>query len=162
MNRPSLKSLLDRADELIKGSSAVAATKEAQDVRPRDQVDDVAEVLVSATAPVAMPAGSEGWTEIEKTAMALNVLNAASEVDMIKRMEKFAAAARAEGYSDDQICEAMTKISAGKVAENLGTLVAMGVEGFGKDKNSKLLARRKLPVGIGRQPVVPNAKGLGY
>jgi hypothetical protein len=132
----SLKTLLDQADQFCK-SPALSKTASAQET----EVSALANLLVGAETSVTINYDPEAakQTEIDKIAESLNRVQTASEIDVVLQLADFEKKAGAEGFSRDQIKEALSKIAAVKIAKNIPLLVAMGfvpVSGPGEDKNA--------------------------
>lgn len=116
-----LSELLAQADALTKvGASAVAGTPSVD-----SQVDAVVQALEGATQ---LPAG-----DYEKVAEAFNRQYVASEIELYQRFQQFEKRALAEGYSPEQVEEALSKVAAKKTIENLPLLVSMGLVKVPKD-----------------------------
>jgi len=105
-----------------------------------DDIAGVAQALISAgaiesvTASEVVKTASEAG--FEKLALALNRSLAAVEIESMEKIAKFCANAQSNGYSDQQIAEALQKLSAATVKKHLGTLVAVdAATAAGKDKN---------------------------
>jgi hypothetical protein len=130
-----LKALLEQADELIRGSGA-GLSKEAS---TPDQVSALAELLAGADTEttVEYDPSETKQAEIDKIAESLNRVQTAAELDMFFKLAHFEKRASEEGYSKEQVSEAMSKIAASKIAQSLPILAAMGFVGVkGEDKNS--------------------------
>jgi len=155
-----LQELLDQADALCKGTalSKVASAQESE-------VSALANLLVGAETDVKVDYDPEAFkqTEIDKIAESLNRVQTASEIDVVLKLADFEKKAQAEGYTQEQINEAFSKIAAEKIAKNIPLLAAMGFVGFtGEDKNSptkkpdKKKSQRQL---LGRLDLT---KSMGY
>lgn len=158
MTLKPLKNLLAEADAFI-GTSASAPLNE---VKPHKEIEKIASLLGAANQPIDVdlpPVPSE----MEKAAAALNILHAAAEIDMAKRVESFVKKAEKEGYTPEQIDEALGKIAAKRLKESLPILTALGVGHVGfDDKNTPKRERRKLPEGDSKQTVTNISKAVGF
>jgi len=130
-----LKTLLEQADEFCR-SSSMSKTASAE----KSEASVLADILAGADANITIDYDSEAvkQAEIDKIAESLNRVQTASEIDVVLKLAEFEKKAEAEGFTSEQISEAMSKIAAEKIAKNVPLLVAMGfvpVSGAGEDKN---------------------------
>lgn len=150
----SLASLLKTADELIAGGSEKIAAKQ------ESSIEKIAEALEAVSEPVEVRAPSQPETvDMDKLAEAINVLDTAAEIEMFKRMETFEEKAKSEGYTEEQIGEAMSKVAAARLKKSLPVMVALG---FGLPKGKKPSQFIDRLQAFTRQPAVSNAKTQGY
>ena len=135
MRVKSLQTLLDQADQFCKGP-ALSKTASAQET----EVSALASLLAGAETSVTINEDSVATkqSEIDKIAESLNRVQTASEIDVVLQLSDFEKKARAEGFSDEQIGEAMSKIAAEKIAKNIPLLVAMGFVPMGGEDKNKL------------------------
>lgn len=131
-----LKDLLKEADVLSQslGLNKTASSQAA----PADDISKLAQELMQAEG-----INNEG-SSFEKTAMALNRAEALLQIQTFQKIAAFRAQAKKAGYSEEQIEEAVEKVAAKKLKDNLAVLTAVeGVVDPGKDKNS--LEKKKVP-----------------
>lgn len=137
-----LKTLLAQADELCGGTgmSKTAST-------PESEVSALAALLAGAETDIAIDYDPEAikQTEIDKIAESLNRVQTASEIDMVLKLSNFEKKAEAEGFTKDQIKEALSKIAAEKIAKNIPLLIAMGFVPFSPPNEG--------PNGLPKKPV---------
>jgi len=133
-----LKDLLKEADEFSRtlGESKTASPK----VAVSDEVAEFAQALLNADS---ISVRDEGF---EKTALALNRAEALLQIQTLQKIAQFRKQAAAAGFSPEQIEEAINKIAAKKVHENLRILTAVdGIAYQGKDtslEKKKILAQQ--------------------
>lgn len=134
----SLKQLLDRADEFIKNSSAHDQSFAKEASAEKNEVEALVDLLTEASAEVSLePSSNPDQAEMDKVAESLNRLQTAAELEELYKLARFSERAFEEGYSEEQIQEAFSKIAAARVAKNLPLLGAMGVVvPPSEDKNS--------------------------
>jgi hypothetical protein len=151
MAKRSLSDLLKQADELLgKSSSEVEKTA--------SPVDQVAALLEGASEEVSLE-GAAPSTDFEKVALSLNRLHTANCLDTISKVASFEEKARAEGFDENQIQEALAKTAAKQMLDHLPLLVAMtDLPMQGKDKN-KLKAT---PSEDKKQKRLPITENMGY
>lgn len=124
----SLQTLMDEADRLIASTRGDVVKVAA--VAGLDDVVGVAQALINAGAiesgndsgVVKTASESSGF---DKLALALNRSLAAVEIESMEKIAKFCGSAQNNGYTDQQITEAVQKIAAASVKKNLATLVAL-------------------------------------
>jgi len=153
---PSLASLIKTADEFIAGGS------NKQEYPAKDPfVEKMASALEETTEAVRIePAMSQpSLCDIEKIAEAVNVLDAAAEIESIKKLEAFREKAKSEGHAEEQIGEAIQKIAAANLKKSLPLLVALG---FGVDKKPEPKELTSRLMAYSRQMANSNAKTQGY
>ena len=153
---PSLASLIKTADELIAGGS------NKQEIPARDLfVEKMASALEETTESVQIePTKSQpSLTDIEKFAEAVNVLDAAAEIESIKKLEAFREKAVSEGHPEEQIGEAIHKIAAANLKKSMPLLVALG---FGAEKTPEPKELTSRLMAYSRQMANSNAKTQGY
>lgn len=148
-----LKDLLKEADQF---STSLSKSASAAPAGP-DEIASFADSLMGAES---VTPGDGGF---EKVAMAMNRAEALLQIETLQKIATFEDQASKAGFSKEQVDEAVEKIAAKKMRDNLGTLMA--VEGGiipGGDKNS--LVKKKVPADkIGQTPnEVEPAKTLGY
>lgn len=148
-----LKDLLKKADQF---STSLTKSASAAPAGP-DEIASFAESLIGAESVGGSDRG------FEKVAMAMNRAEALLQIETLQKIAQFEEHARKAGFTEEQINEAVEKIAARKVRDNLTALMA--VEGGiipGADKNS--LVKKKVPASeIGqnsRDKVL--TKSLGY
>jgi hypothetical protein len=135
-----LKTLLEQADAFCHGSD-MSKTASAQE----SSVLALADLLSGASADVTIDYDSEAikQTEIDKIAESLNRVQTASEIDMVLKLADFEKKAEAEGFTKEQISEAMSKIAAEKIAQSIPLLVATGMIPLtGKEENRNVLPKK--------------------
>lgn len=157
-----LKELLQQAD------SYLGTTKVASPVVVSDEVSSLANTLAfaerleqqfTADTDYASVSADE---ELEKVAKQINKIAAQAEIEVLATSEAFREKALGEGYTEDQIDEALSKIAAQRIKKNLGALTAIGVLPVGfSDVNS---LNSKQPVkAVGeekrRLPLTHSARG---
>lgn len=147
----SLASLLKTADELIGGGVTPAAEQSS--------VSKLAAALEAVTEPVELAPNQPEQVDMDKLAEAVNILDTAAEIEVLKRMELFEEKAKGEGYSNDEIGEAIQKVAAARMKSTLPVLVALGFGNVESKKPSKFIDRLQA---FTRQPAVSNAKTQGY
>jgi hypothetical protein len=160
-----IKALLEAADALI-GHSADAREKVASE--SHSDIDQLADRLLGATDAVDVsnkPAQPEGsFTEVEKTAMALNRIQCASYLDAMSKVAAFEKKAKSEGYTQEQIDEALSKTAAKSKLLSLPQFTA--VTEMAKKAPSDLNMPKKVPqdknVLSKRLGRIPLTKSLGY
>lgn len=148
-----LKDLLKEADQF---SSSLNKTASAAPAGP----DEIAAFAQSLMDVESVKQGDGGF---EKVALAMNRAEALLQIETLQKIAEFEAQANKAGFTKEQIDEAVEKIAAKKMRDNLATLIA--VDGGiipGRDKNS--LVKKKVPAGeIGQAPnEVDPARSLGY
>lgn len=115
-----LAELLKQADELIKiGSSATIPSNDSSTVL------SVADKLIGDDS------------SLDKVAEAICRLQVASVLETDIRVAGFEKKAREEGFSLEQIEEALSKVAAEKLHKNVASLVALGCSPLGEDKNKR-------------------------
>lgn len=117
----SLRSLLDQADTFIKKASG-PATEPAE-----TSVSALVSILTGADTEVTLT--PEEPLSFEKSAEALNRLLASAEIEEFKKLAGFQKRAAAEGYTGEQIDEALMKLESEKIAKSLPLLATMGIVG---------------------------------
>lgn len=128
-----LSELLAEADSLIKTASPRLPIGEAL---------ELSSVLLSATDSIEVIPDAD--TSLEKVAEALNRLHVASLLDEFQKVDNFEKKAAENGFSPEQIGEALSKVAAEKTLRNLPFL--MGLAPLpGDDKN-------KLPIKSSAKP----------
>lgn len=132
-----LSELLKQADEFTKVASPSVASRPAETA----PVDAMASLLLSATEPVELDkVASEqpAEAEFEKLAEAFCRLHVAAVLDDASRVAAFEKKAAAEGYTPEQIDEALSKVAAEKTVKNLPLLTALSaaIGTGGKDVNA--------------------------
>ena len=145
-----LKLLLDQADALIKSAQPTSMSKSAS--TQDDEVSALVSTLAGADSEVIVEHGDLAQEELDKIAESYNRLQAAAEIDELHKLAAFEKKAIAEGYTEDQISEAFSKVAASKLAKTLPALTAMGFLTSTADANSlpkkgtlgKVLARQDL------------------
>jgi hypothetical protein len=148
-----LKDLLKDADKF---SSTLNKSASAAPAGP-DELFSFAEALMDASSIGGVDKG------FEKMALAVNRAEAILQIETFQKIAQFEEHARKAGFSEAQISEAVEKIAAKKVRDNLSVLMA--VDGGiipGADKNS--LVKKKVPAGeVGQAPNDKNlTQSLGY
>jgi biopolymer transport protein ExbB/TolQ len=152
-----LKELLLQADEFL------GMPKQASAVMP-DEVSSLADTLkfASSIENGFVPAESEDINiDIEKTAKTLNKIAAQAELEVMIQCNAFEKAALADGYSREQINEALQKIAAKKVHKNLGVLVSIGGLSPSKEDLNSLDTVKKREIGeeVRRHPATKSFGG---
>jgi hypothetical protein len=139
-----LKDLLKEADSFCRG---LGITKSASpQAAVTDGVSDLVSDLLGAESVVADDGG------FEKAAMSLNRAEALLQIQTLQKLATFKERALEDGHSEQQVNEAIDKIAAKKIRENLVTLTAIdGLSDPSKDKNT--LIKKKVPAQeIGQAP----------
>lgn len=121
-----LKELLEQADAMIKTSSAKPNTSV---VKTASDVSAVLSALENAPSAADTSPGDLDQDQIDKLAMASCRLQLAKEIEVGNRYAEFEKKAKAEGFSNQQIDEVLSKMAADKVHQHLPLLVAMGIAG---------------------------------
>ncbi len=138
MTRKPLPELLKQIDSVLgiekKASSVVS-----------DEVFALADVLSSASQ-IEKSAGSSEFADFEKVAIALNRVVAANQINEMNKLSSFVKRAKAEGFSDEQVEEAVQKVAASHFKKNIGLLGAIGGAGLCTDDVNTL---KKRPVKAG-------------
>lgn len=152
-----LQALLEEADRIL-GQTKTAAPAVA------DEVSSLADTLSFATQleeQIVGGAHAEPTNiEFEKVAKVINKLAAQIELDVILKAEQFRTAAVAQGYTEEQVEEALSKVAAAKVKKNLSTLAAIGALPPGMvDENS--LEKQPVKAAGGEKKRLPVTHGLG-
>lgn len=119
-----LRDLIAEADRIL-GQTKTAASVVS------DEVSSLADTLAFATAieeQFALPGTNQAMhdPEFEKVAKAINKIAAKIEWEVLKKADQFEEAALANGYTEAQVEEALSKIAAAKIKSHLSTMVAMG------------------------------------
>jgi hypothetical protein len=148
-----LKDLLKEADQFSTSLSKSASAAPAGS-------DDIASFAESLMGAESITPGDGGF---EKVALAMNRAEALLQIETLQKIAAFEDHANKAGFSKEQVDEAVEKIAAKKLRDNLSVLMA--VEGGvmpGPNKNS--LVKKKVPAGdIGQAPhEVQPIKSLGY
>jgi hypothetical protein len=132
-----LKELLKEVDDFdrVHGQLKTASPKAAS---VTDDIASFADDLMGAKTIEINDAG------FEKTAMAMNRAEALIQIKTLEKIAEFRTRAAKAGYTEQQIDEAVEKIAAKKLKENLGVLTATNsiVTPMGKDKNSLEMKKR--------------------
>lgn len=123
--RRPLKQLLDQADALIGATATSVSVKQAS---TDNEVSALADLLAGADASVSEE-------NMDKIALSLNRVQAASEIADLVKVAEFHAKAVESGYTEAQIGEALSKLSAAKAMKSLPELVALGMIPKSEDKN---------------------------
>lgn len=134
----------------------MSKTASLKAVPASDDVTDFAQSLISAESVSAQD------PDFEKTAMELNRAEALLQIKTLQKLAAFRTKALKDGHSEEQVNEAIEKISAKKTRDNLVTLLATEtLADPGKDKNS--LVKKKIPAHeIGQSPAtLDTTKSLG-
>ena len=98
---------------------------------------------------------------LEKTALALNRAEALLQIQTLQKLAAFRTKALKSGFTEAQVEEAVEKIAARKLKENLRVLTAVeGLVDPAKDKNS--LVKKKVPAHELGQPVKDLTTTMGY
>lgn len=129
-----LKDLIAEADRFL-GQTKTAAPAAS------DEVSLMADTLSFATQLEERIVGQVQTeptnAEFEKVAKAINKLAARAELEVMAQTDQFRSAALNQGYTEEQVSEALSKIAAKKVKQNLSTLAALGSLPVGMvDENS--------------------------
>jgi hypothetical protein len=122
-----LKDLMLQADKFMGMPKQAAAVS--------DEVSSLADTLKFASEieqSFSDTSASVDNAEFEKVAKAINKIAAQAELDVMIQSEQFEKAALAEGYTTEQVSEALNKLAAKKVHKHLGTILAIG--GLAPDK----------------------------
>jgi hypothetical protein len=152
----AVKPLKDLLKEVDRFSASLNKTASAAPSGP-DDITAFAERLIGTESVVS---GNSGF---EKMALAMNRAEALLQIETLQKIAKFEEYASKEGFSKEQIDEAVEKIAAKKTRDNLAVLMA--VDGGiipGVDKNT--LVKKKVPAGeLGQAPREKDTtKSLGY
>ena len=149
-----LRELLKEADEFSRVIGLSKTASPAPEVKP-DEVLKLAQGLIDADGV------DQSGESFEKMAMALNRAEALLQIQTLQKLAQFRTKALEAGYTEDQVKEAVDKIAAKKVHENLATFVAVeGASMPGEDKNS--LKKKKVPAHEIGQVSKDLTKSLGY
>lgn len=124
-----LKQLLAQADELIKSASVHTGALRKEASAHDSEVLALADLLTGASTDAISEFSERDQESIDKVAESLNRVQAAQEIEELLKLAQFKERAHGEGYSDDQIQEAFSKIAASKLAQSLPTLVSLGLVG---------------------------------
>lgn len=134
-----LQTLLDQAAEFCK-NTATGQVLEKTASASESEASALAGLLAGAETDITIQYDPEALkqAEIDKIAESLNRVQTASEIDTVLQLAQFEKRAREEGFTNEQINEAFSKIAAEKIAKNVPLLAAMGFVGFsGDDKNMR-------------------------
>lgn len=138
MTRKPLPELLKQIDSVLgieKKASAVVS----------DEVFALADVLSSAES-IQGSTNSPEFADFEKVAIALNRVVAANQIREMQKLSSFTKKAKAEGYSEEQVEEAIQKVASTHLKKNIGLLSAIGAAGLHtEDKNT--LEKRPVKAG---------------
>lgn len=157
---PSLKKLYETADSFLESADRSSLSKEASASKD-DKLIKLAEELLSAEGGVEV-APNKVEFDMDKVAEALNIIDAAADIDSIIKAEAFEKRAKEEGYSDEQIADALNKVAAARVKKNLPIMIALGLGGFtGEDKNNMIFEKGRVQK-YSKQPQLNNAGTQGY
>lgn len=150
-----LAKLLKEADEFgqTTGQLKVASSQAAP--AASSEIEKLALELISA-------GGVDQWDKgFEKTAMALNRAEALLQIQTFQKLAAFKEKALKEGFTEAQVEEAVEKIAARKLKENLKILTAVdGIADPSPDKNS--LVKKKVPAHELGQPSKDLTTTMGY
>ena len=125
-----LKDLLQQADRFL-GNTKVASAGAS------DEVSSLANTLQFATE-IEKSLNLDGNNEADDAARAMNKIAAQAELEVLIQCDQFEKAALADGYTKEQVDEALQKIAAKKMHKNLGLLASVGGLAPGeKDLNSQ-------------------------
>lgn len=128
-----LKDLLAEADRIL------GQTKEAS-AAVSDEVSSLADTLLFANTLeeqfVQEEISAQTDEEFEKVAKAVNKIAAEIEWDVLTKADQFEEAALAQGYTQEQVAEAMSKIAASKIKQHLDSMASGAGSLHGKDDNS--------------------------
>jgi hypothetical protein len=149
-----LAKLLKEADEFDRKSSQTKLAS-SQAAAVKSDIEKLALELVGA-------AGVDQWDKgFEKTAMALNRAEALLQIRTLQKIAAFRTKALSEGFTEVQVEEAVEKIAAKKLKENLKVLTAVdGIADPSPDKNS--LVKKKVPARELGQPSADLTTTMGY
>ena len=140
-----LKQLLDQADALIKSAQPTSAIKVAS--TQVDEVSALASLLAGADTSVTLNSDTTVCTdEMDKIAESINRLQAAAELEEILKLAVFEKKASDEGFTQDQIIEAISKIGAAKLKKNLPFLTTAGLFVGAEEDLNELPVKQKLVV----------------
>ena len=150
-----LATLLKTADEMIVGGHSKKASASLDPF-----VEKLAAALEGATESVQINSVELMSTaELDKIAQAINVLDTAEEIETYKGLQTFEEKARGEGFSENDISEAMQKIAAVKLKNRMPLMVALSLNGQDLPKAKDLTSRLQA---LSRQGAQSNAKTQGY
>jgi biopolymer transport protein ExbB/TolQ len=138
-----LKELLAQADQFMGNYKQASASIS-------DEVSSLADTLQFAASieQKFSPASNEPEeTEFEKVAKSINIAAAKAELETMIQSNRFEKAALAEGFSKEQIDEALQKVAAKKVHQNLGLLATIGGLAPGKEDLNSLDTKKQKEVG---------------
>ena len=137
-----LKDLMLQADKYI------GISKQASIIS--DEVSSLADTLkfASEIEQQFLPTSDHGRnSEFEKVAKAIDKIAAQAELEVMIQSEQFEKAALSEGYTKEQVSEALSKVAAKKVHKHLGTLVSIGGLAPGIEDLNNLPKTKKEEVG---------------
>lgn len=97
---------------------------------------------------------------LEKTALAMNRANALAQIQTLQKLAQFRNKALSEGFSNEQVEEAVEKIAAKKLKENLKVLTA--VSGATSQGHDYSLERTHAPANELGQPAKGLTTTVGY
>jgi len=130
-----LKDLMAEADKFLGQTKTASAPLS-------DEVSSLADTLSFASQIEQQFAGSSvtvlANSEFEKVAKAINKVAARIELDVMFQSSQFEKAAMGQGYSREQVNEALSKIAAQKVHKHLSTLATIGGLAPGKEDLNSL------------------------
>jgi len=137
-----LRDLIMQADKYI-GISKQASVMS-------DEVSSLANTLQFASeieTGLGLSQNDNANLEFEKVAKAINKIAAKAELEVMIQSEQFEKAAIAEGYTKEQVSEALSKVAAKKVHKHLGTLASLGGLAPGVEDLNNLPKAKKEEVG---------------
>lgn len=151
-----LNDLLQQADKILGVTKVASASKS-------DEVSSLADTLAFATgieSQYGLNGKDLGQQQFEKVAKAMNKIAAQEEIQTLMSIEAFTKTASDQGYTEEQIREALEKEAAKKVKKNLSTLIALSeMAPSGPDKNT---LKKTFVHAVGNElERVPNTQGLG-
>ena len=138
-----LKDLLAQADKFMDLHKQASAA-------PSDEVSSLANTLqfASGLEEQFLPVTNDSVdADFEKVARVINMVAAKAELEVMIQSEQFEKAALAEGYTSEQVVEALQKVAAKKVHKHLATLAAIGGLAPGKEDLNDLKTVKKPEVG---------------
>jgi hypothetical protein len=137
-----LDQLLKEADRFLVPDEGISKSASAA-AYANDGVVDLAEKLLSAGALESVAADKQ--EEFEKVAEALNRAEARVEIDMLKKIAAFETKAQSQGYSQEQVNEAVNKIASQHLKKSLPILVGLEASGVSKGEGKNSLEKKKVP-----------------
>jgi hypothetical protein len=121
-----LKDLLDEADRIL-GQTKTAGQSVTDEVSSLADTLAFASELEDQFVAVETPVETAPDTDFEKVAKVINKVAATVELEVMAKTAQFREAAETQGYTEEQVTEALSKIAAKKIRKNLTEIAALGM-----------------------------------